>query len=556
MRYNIRSGNDVSVICKDMQTAWRGRETAMKRWYNLIRLKNDLAQTDMESVIAADPRTGFNMASWLLTPKTPTYLVALDDLTEEEASVVGPVENYCNREYMRLNQRTRAGMYGTAIKRMVNLGLATGWFSVISFPTPQGWAFGIWNPATVFPEYDEEGNLIAVARIYSIPSNTARLKIASEGWLQQESAWPGRTSTVCSLWWLDDVSGVTLAHHAVSIDRLLTKPPQPEPFTSLPITVAPVGGLPDDGSITQDNDWRSEVGQSVVAPIMDVQKNYDKMLTYFQQIIRDTANPRWIEQVRGDPVAKSEDLFKRGMLWTYEPGEGLGPVQMPSLPAELRSHLFELRAQVQRGMFSDISFGNITSQVSVFLMSQVTAAAQQVLSPFMEGLQAIMGKIATFNVAHMRALGASMPNNQPWPKLPQDLTINFDYDVEIPGDFLQRATAMRQLNPEAKLSQTTLIDILFPEVKNAVAEQGRIIAEDSARNPVVLAVRMIREINDSADEAERNEDMQFAQMLRKAALVLEQQTFGPAPTNGQGGEQNGLTTTVPESIRQLTAGGV
>mgnify|MGYP001569191003 CR=1 FL=1 len=534
MEVKINSGADLAKEVNSLASSWTVRTAAIKKWYNMIRLVDDLKQDKMESVISSDPRTSFNMASWLLTPKTPVFAVDTEGMNEAEISSVGAIEAYCNREYLKEQRRTASSLYGRFDKRLVNYMLATGWYSIISHPTPDGWIWGVWNPTSVYPEYDQDGGLVKVARRYRIPARHAAAKISAEGWQAPNRKWTSGQLNVYTEWWMDWDAELqeNVAWFCAGIGTELVRPPTSTPFRAIPVHVAPVAGLPDDGSITQDDSWRAEIGNSLVVPILDIQKNYNRMLSYMQQLIRDTANPRWVEKVRGSSVLDPDKLFERGAVFTIEPGEEIFHLATPPLPAEMRTHEFDLRNQIQRGSFSDLTFGNVTQQVSAMLVTQVTASAQQILNPFQLGVMAAFSRIAAFNIAHMRAWGMEL-SGASFPKLPDLLTIDFKYDVAIPGDFVNRANISRILNPEFRLSAATLMELLIPEVRNAVIEKGNLQAEDALNNPIARAVLSIWQLQLAAREARNNNDEQLASMLERAAALMEGQTFGaqkPAAT--------------------------
>jgi hypothetical protein len=543
---------DASHIIKEVNTlanTWRSRQAAMKKSYNTIRLVNDLKQEKMESVIGSDPRTSFNMARWLLTPRTPIFAVDTEFLGEEESAFVGGVEDLCNREYLKAVRKTGGSLYGRLDQRLLSYMLTTGWYAVVSMPTEDGWRWGVWNPAGVFPDYDSEGNLVRVARRYTVSARDANSKVRMEEWSAPSIPWTSRSVTVYNLWWMDwsIEKQEYVAWYGAVVGTHLVYPPRPTEFRTLPVEVAPVAGLPDDGTITSDDAWRAEIGASLVDPIADVQKNYDKMLTYMQQLLRDTANPRWVEKVRGNSVLDPEKLFMRGAVFSIEPGEDIFPIPTPPLPPEMRSHQFDLRGQIQRGLFSDLSFGNVTQQVSAFLITQVTSANQQILDPFSTGLSTVLGNLATKNLAHMRLWGLEP---QVFKGLPDELIVAFKYDITIPGDFANRAQTARLLNPEFRLSTLTLMELLIPEVRNAIIEKGQLQAEDALSNPVTKQVLTIWQLQRAAAEARKANDTQFASALERAAAMMESISFDQGNNTKAlpSGNESGLPPNILELI--------
>ena len=525
-----------------LKHAWVGRQGAFTQWYNMISLKNDLKQAQMESVIGNDPRAGFNMAQWLLTPRTSAFVVDSTGFTEDQSSQVALVEQYADRQYTLTNRRKRGTLFGSPSRRLVGLMLATGWYAVASIPTQRGWVQEVWNPAQVYPEYNSEGILVKLGRSYTLSASEANMRIAQNpGWRRPSRPFTGRVVNVSVLWNLTPYG----AAHAIAFNNHAAKPSTLVPIDHIPVLTGPVAGLPDDGSIITGESWRRHVGESVIAPIMDIQKNYDKMLTFVQQLMRDTANPRWVEKSEGgEPILTPERLQERGAIFRIGMQEEVGSMSVPPLPVELRTHLFDLHNQVQRGLFSDISFGNITQAVSGFLMSQVTSSAKQTLNPFHQGILDVYGEIATRNIRTMRQWGYSMDGTE-FPSLPEHLDLDFRYDIEVPGDFIQRVSAARVANPMFRLSTATIHNTLFPEVQNTVVEQARLRTEDATQTPVFRQILVMRELTRAAREARNNDDQEMAQWLDRAIAVVEGQTFEP---NEPGGDQALPPGTGPESL--------
>ena len=147
-------------------------------------------------------------------------------------------------------------------------------------------------------------------------------------------------------------------------------------------------------------------------------------------------------------------------------------------------------------------------------------------------------------------------NGERFPPLPEEVDIDYEYDLQIPGDLMQRIGAARMANPEWRLSQTTLINQLFPEIKSAVVEQGNLRAEDALRNPLMAQVMLINEVQKAAIEARHNRDDALAGHLSRVAIILEQQMQGMgAPQAQQGRGNDGLpSNALPPEVQEMLLG--
>lgn len=508
---------DIRVRVESLKSSWTMRQAAIRKWYSMVKLYNDLHQDNMESVISSDPRTSYNMALWLLQPRTGVFVADTDGLTEAEILAAGSVQTYADSQLRLVNRSGQGKLFGPFTGAVLKFMLTTGWYSVTAFPTANGWHMQCWNPAQVFPDYDSDGVLVELGRVYTVSAAHAMRKVKESGWIPPSRPWVGSVS-VFNHWRLRD--GVP--EHAVVIGTHLAKPYTPTDFARIPVYTMPVAGLPDDGGILADDSWKSDVGQALIAPIADLSKNYDKMLTYMQQLLRDTANPRWVEKVKQGGVLTPEKLFQRGAIFSIEPDEDVGPLQTPSIPVEMRSHQFDIRAQLQRGSFSDISFGGAVANVSAFMMSNVTATSKQILDPFREALMGLLGEIATDLIQYQRKHSLKMGKDS-WPEqLPDQLKLNFVYDIQIPGDFAQRANSAKVLNPDFKVSSQTLTEVLFPEVQSFVEEEGRLASEEARRHPAFKRMVVVRELHRAAREATELGDFGFAQSIQQVIAEIQQ----------------------------------
>lgn len=501
-----------------LERDWSKRRQAVTRWYRLIRLENDLHQEGMESVIGNDPRSSYNLATWLLTPKTWGVTSFKDSMSDEDAQQAAAFDQMVEGEVTMSLRASRTKLHGSYMAQAIKNFVATGWLCLVSAPSFPHWTINAWHPMTVFPEYAGDGTMVELGRKWVVNERAANTMIFMEGWIPPMNRFRGNVTI--RQWWVQSPFGVSMG---TTMNDHLARPFGVTMFHRMPMVCTPAGGLPDDGTIMNDK-WREDIGQSVVAAVADLQKNYDKMLTYMQQLLRDTANPKWVERVEGDGIINPEDTTKRGSVWTIGLGEDIWPVQAPGAPVDMRTHSFDIRNQIQRGTFQDTSFGG--GAESAFLMANATASTKQLLEPFLDAFRDANGELITRNVQLAFALGIPI-GGVPVPPIAERMLLDFNYDIEIPGDFLQRANSARILNPNFRLSQETLTELMFPEVKNPLDERLRIGTEDVANSEVVLLIKQITELRRGASQAHQAGDRQTEALLmgaadRQQALLLGQ----------------------------------
>ena len=128
--------------------------------------------------------------------------------------------------------------------------------------------------------------------------------------------------------------------------------------------------------------------------------------------------------------------------------------------------------------FQDTSFGG--GDPSAFIMANVTDATKQILDPYVTVIRDANGELFTRNAELARALGRTI-GGVIVPDAPDQVSFDFKYDIQVPGDFIQRANSARILNPNFRFSSETLMELQFPEVSDPFNERLRLKTEDVLR---------------------------------------------------------------------------
>lgn len=533
----------VISTCRKLKSGWATRHIKFVDWYKVLMLEDKLKQDQMESVVSNDPRTGYNLALHLLTSSNITHKIPTDDLTAADIPKTSYIEQYITRRWETINHDYRLGGRQSYLRDLVSLMLSTGWYAVFAMATEDELISNVWHPDTVYPEYGDDG-LTQVAHMYLLSASEANKKAKSKGWALKT---PIRQSVVLYDWWFYDDDGDPC--NAIVMGSNLVKPAEKSLVTcgKLPIFTGPAGGLPERGVLLPGQDWQKHYGESIVATNEDLIHNYNRMLTFLQQLMRDTANPRWFEQSTGDtPILNEETLFKRGAIFRGSPGDMIKAIDVPTIPVELRSTLFEYQNMIQRGLFPWVLYGNLQQQLTGVAMSQIASAALEVLTPYQIAIKGVLSDVDNFWMSQIKEYGyrpykLKMPTDMP------DASFDVDFTISIPGYLTQRATAARMLDPNFKLSGTTVTDMLFPEIKNPLEEQAKVSKDEANRNPVAILVATIQAYREAARINRDNGDTETAKLYDLAVdgLLKQLQQMG-VPT-----QKSAPMTNVPkEALRE------
>lgn len=514
------TSQNIMTKCNTLKGFWSKRNEKFKDWYGQIEMIDNLAQTNMESFVGNDPRAVFNLILYMLDQSIP-HRISPKELTIEEAEPAAQLSDFFSYAWRDVyNQYRRRGRYW--LRDFIGFMLATGWYSVFSVISADGsrCIAEVWNPATVFPSWDDD--LAECAHIFPMSGASAKRLAARNNWTIPAQL-PKSQVIIYDYWWLDDDNKVW---NSIVLNRNLVKPPFHESrLKRIPVFVAPVGGLPDTGDLVPPGSvdrWRGELGQSVIASNENIYNYWNKWWTFSMQLLRDTAQPRTFEKTRsGKPIVKPEDWNKRGAHFRMAPEDSIGFIQPPAIPIELRSAQLDMEAMMQRGGPSWAVFGNISQQLTAYVMSQIAASTNQVSHPFHQGVIDCLTDIDNFwldmiKEQNYKPYGIGLPSG-----LSPEAKITAEYEIRIPGDLVQRATTARILNPTFELSEERVMEELFPEIKNPVEEIARVQGNKARKHPIYSQIVLIDALRTDAEELRKAGDLDAAATYDKAAATLE-----------------------------------
>lgn len=510
---------DVTVKCNELKKFWLKRNTKFKQWYRLIQQVDELAQADMESFVGNDPRAAYNLTLHMLDSKIP-HRIPAEDLDREMIGAASAVEAFYKTAWRDVFKRGRKGLSEGFMRDLIGFLIATGWYSVFAQVTPDGkrCMAEIWNPATVFPNFDID--MVECAHIVELTPASARRMIIRNKW---QMAAPTSKITLYDYWRTDDQDAV---YNSIVLGTTLVKVETPEPrFKRIPIFVGAVGGLPDTGPLqTVSDTWKEEKGQASIATNAQLYKQWNKWWTYSMQILRDTAQPKIFEKSpSGAKIVKPEEIFKRGTIWKGGPQDSVEYVTPPPIPLELRTTSLDMEAMMQRGGPSWALFGAVQQQITSYVFAQIAASAQQMAKPFHQGIVNLMTDIDNFWLDMIRQSKARPYGFEIPPELPDNVEITADYEIRIPGDLTRRATEARMLNPDFRLSLTRVYDEVFPEVQNPLVEMARVRADRAEQHPLFAMIDLIVSLREQAKLLSDAGEPEGARLHAVAADRLEAQ---------------------------------
>ena len=575
--------NTTKVInrCNNLKAFWEPRNKAMKRWYRLIEMVDELKTEKMESFVGNDPRALYNLVLHLLDTIIPHRVKDYDMADFEVANAVAEVSRYFKVSWKDAqNNFRRSNPRQGLMRTFIGFLLATGWYAMFSINSDDGERTykEPWNPMEVYPMWDSMLGLSEVAHIYPISPLQAISMAKKNNWAfgSPYNQWVRTVKanvTVYDYWWTDisDEFPFTMAvWNAIVIDTICVKFERTR-FKKIPIYIAPVGGLPDMGALTEGliptysstlklqtqevttERWKAELGQSIIATNENIYRTWNKWWSFSLQLLRDTAQPRIFERSRsGHSIVKPEEVFRRGAIFRGGPDDSVDFIGTPPIPLELRSTQLDLEAMMQRGGVSWAMHGAVAGQITAYVMSQIAASANQVMKPFHQAIIDALSDMDNDDLEDIKDRGIK-PYGWKYPTaLPETAMVSAEYEVEIPGDLVQRATTARMLDPEFRLSYSYVMRRLFPDIEDSMRERAQVRADKAELHPSNAMIALVQYYRKQAAYLAKNgRDMEGSKLYELMANMALQQLM-PAPEEEAPAPTTGLAR--PEAVPQLPTG--
>lgn len=527
---------------------YKGRDDHFREAFKLIAQSDELAQENLESFVTNDPRTLWNMATFLLEPKPLTHTVTRVDsvpLDSEGQTAATIIETLLTRVWTRRSRRhMRRGGSTWFAEFMGNL-TATGWYAVPSFVNSDRFFVDYWKPSQVYPVFsdDEDEGLISIARVWELPRPQAQALALRESWNTASVPVAVAAKTKIIQYWRMEENAAWMA---VLFDQNMVREYGPSGFSTIPIISGGVGGIPantldsikvktsDPVNMVTQADAVALRGQSIIATNEQVFKAMNRQASFVQQILHDIANPKTWEKGSQHIITDPNDLTKRGAHFRVGEDGELGVLAQPGIPAEASQLLFNLRNMAQRGGFSDITFGNFVQEVTLGLMSQAAESAQQILNPyhntgrfvFTEVSQGWLDSLLDSPIKYKNILtGAELEALKVLNDIDADIEVIADYAIKIPGDLANRVNMAKSTSSKFDLAPEDSMRLFMPEITDVGAALARLEAVKAKEDPVFAEIQVISAMKASATRLQ-DVDPARSELLRKVAQRKEAALLG------------------------------
>ncbi len=523
---------DIITKATSLKNFWGERDKHIAELYEMRRLVDTLARTGFESAVVNDPKNIIRAATYLLASSPMKHRIpSLLDEGEQEKNAV------CERALTHIwrDKDRKQRLSGRRLWRweLADLLLMTGWYGVfvdvLSGEHGADFHADIWNPARMYPEFSEDG-LISVCYEYDLTDEALAVKAKKLDWdLSTQNLTAVHMSSTVGLLWLkaEKVTQSALVNGKVVAERRATN------YDDIPVLVGAVGGEGVWGGYAGgDTTWKKHYAESVLEPNFPEFKTYNKWLTYYMQLIRDTVQG-FIKHPGGIPGSVKSDDVKSGKIVDLVQNEDLVRSQPAALPADTQMVLRVIGEKIQQGGFNWTTFGSSgTTNLSGIAISQMRTGLENIIGEQKDAIQSLVSEIDTTWLAKYKR-GKFKPFMIVGKKMgipglvrekftaevvPDDPIIEAEFALAAPKDTMERITAARQAQPDGRLLDpvTVLEDILDKDDPQMILT--RLDEYEAKQMPEMKTIKMIKALR-QLERDMRNAvepDAELADLIKQA----------------------------------------
>ena len=492
----------------DLTNYWQERNTQFKIDRDIINLVKPKKETsDKVKWMSNEPKVFFDTSRALVSLNAPRFRLPI------------PM-NYSPEEKEKMNKAERfvIGIWRTLDQQIADRGAVSwlydlaywvllGWYAVFSIvkKTSEGIQFlaDIYDPITVYPEWDKEG-LSKCVRAYEIDKITAEemaLDFQEKGldFVYQEPK-EGAKYNIINYWRKDGKK----IFNAIMLNGILVKPMTLQRnLNRIPIHIGAIGS-PD--RISEGNQGRR--GESIVAANRDMFEYDNIMISLMATILASQAYPNIIEKTRtGQEAHKGEEFTGFGTKLTYKIEDQIELLRNATTPQEANILLQYVSQQRQKGGIPNVTYGGVVQDVSGFALSQYLSALKYKLGTSLNAMQFCVSRIMTdflyqYKTGNFGKIELSTENPYDMRRgmsyieefskddVPERIYVEVTIPITSQFDKTQAILNSVQSLNSGLLSRETLWETML-DVQDAEQEKERLREDQMFRDPFIMDMETI-----------------------------------------------------------------
>ena len=528
----------ISAVQK-LKSSWSARDAQMRKDRDILRFVQGTTKEGFEEITLNEGKVLYDTCVGLLSANFPRIVLPIHfDADDEEKRKMSKVERFLQGILRQLDRQHLDRGRGQWLRELA-YWVCSGWVTLfVNIDTEGKFQANFYDPITIYPHWTDAG-LVEVARIASIPVGEA-IALAKSWELPLPRGF-SKSSTDVELinYWEKKLDGV---YNTILFGGKPVKPETKEDFEEIPIIIGLANGSPEMDSPDR---WHQNLGQSIIADNRLMYDYQNRWISMLMQIIADTAYPPLQTATASGEALFGKDDLGSGVVIPTKIGEEIKPIQYAGAPIEVNTVLSILSGCVQRGGLPYVIYGGLPFELSGFAISQLIAAIQYKVSPYVKTIEQVLDKICNVFIDQFRQKGktvtlsvSSKPGQffvEEFAKadIPKVRFIEVSIPQGTPQDKMQKILTARQaLQPPALLSRESLWED-FLDVEDTKLEEERILRDQVNDLPVVKLLKVADDLRKRAIAASNAGNIEEARVLMGFAQVV----IGQLTQAQQGGGQ-------------------
>ena len=527
---------------KKLQGFWNSRDTTMKEDRRVLRLEKGRTKEGFEEVVLNEPKVLYETSVGMLSANFPKFKLPIRfDASVEEKTKMQKAERFLQGIFRQLDENHAELGRGQWVRELA-YWICSGWSVNFAHIDESGnFHADFFDPLTVFPRWTQVG-LREVARITEISKEEAEGLL--EFWNLKLNKKLGERVKLIN-YWEKRLDGI---YNTILFNEEPVKAETLEKFKRMPLIIGLANGIPERNT----TDWPGKLGQSIIAANKEMFEQQNRWVSMLMQIVSDTAYPPIVTQTPdGSPVLTKDDLGS-GIVIPTRVDETIETLKYAGTPIEVNTLLSILTGCVQRGGLPYVIYGGLPFELSGFALSQLMAAIQYKISPYVRAMEQVLSRLAVEFIEQFHEYGKtiSLAVREKGKYYVEDFTkadipkvrfVEARVLTGSPQDKMQEILAARQaLQPPALLSRETIWEDHL-EVEDPKLEYDRIIADQVNELPITKLLKVADEMRKRALAAHEAGNTEEARVFIGYAQVIINQLTQNMQSGGQesGGQGSG-----------------
>ena len=565
----------IQMIQKDterLKSFWAVRDAQMLKERDIINLVETRKKTTKDIKWKSnDPKVFFDTARSLISIYPPRFRLPM---------AINPEAD--EKQKMNKAERLAIGIYRQLNSRQAELGkgiwlwelaywILLGWYAVFGIveKIPDGIRFkaDIWDPLTVYPEWDENG-LVRCLRTYSVDKATALSMVSNFQSRGLKFSFIEPTDNlevgIVNYWHREDAQKPKIWNAITVADQLIKPMTLQRNLHRIPIQIGAIGS-PD---MVSEN-WKTRKGESIIAANRDMYVYSDIMVSLMATIMAETAYPNLITKTKtGQPPFKAEELKGYGSQVSLKLEDHIELLKHAATPTEANLLLQWCESAKQKGSVPATVYGYLPIELSGFAISQLLAAIRYKLGPYLAAEEFVLGNLIAdflyqYKTGNFPKLTLSTENPSDLKRgltyieefsqedIPERIYVESTIPISSQFDKTQQILNARQaLQPPQLLSRETLWETEL-DIQDTEMERERIRQDQVDQDPFVLGIEILEGLR-SKEATYRASGLPQAAEAIHNYILLKEMEMGMRkgiPTKA-GGEPGIPSSQMPPEARE------